>query len=63
MDYVNEIRIEKSCTVLKTGSVTEAAFASGFNDRGYFCKTFKKYKGIAPNAYKKQIAKETGNIT
>ena len=54
MDYVNESRIERSCIELLHNSVTEAAFNCGFNDVSYFCKTFKKHKGMTPKEYKKQ---------
>ena len=53
MDHVNESRIEKACVAMETISITEAAFSSGFNDLSYFCKTFKKYKGMTPSEYKK----------
>lgn len=52
MEYVNESRIERACGAMMTSSVTEAAFSSGFNDLSYFCKTFKKYKGMTPSEYK-----------
>ena len=34
-------------------SITEAAFNSGFNDLSYFCKVFKRYKGLTPKEYQK----------
>jgi len=33
-------------------SVTEIAYASGFNDLSYFIKTFKTQKGISPKKFK-----------
>lgn len=57
MTYINELRIENACyemTKLKK-SVTQAAYDSGFNDLSYFCKTFKRYKGVTPNEYRKNI--------
>ena len=53
MDYVNMRRIEIASAEMITKSITEAAFNSGFNDLSYFCKTFKKYKGVTPSEYKK----------
>ncbi len=52
MEYINEQRIENACLMLPKKSITEAAFASGFNDLSYFCKMFKRYKGMSPSQYK-----------
>lgn len=53
--YLNELRIEHACyeMTLKSKNITESAFDSGFNDLSYFCKSFKKIKGITPKEYKK----------
>lgn len=55
MDYLNRQRIEQACYQLATtdDSITEIAYASGFNDLSYFIRTFKKYKGITPGKYKR----------
>lgn len=59
IDYVNHLRIENACHELAAGnkSITETAFDCGFNDLGYFSRTFKKYKGLTPKEYYKS-AKE-----
>ena len=57
MEYVNESRIEHACGVMASSSITDAAFSSGFNDLSYFSKTFKKYKGMTPSAYKRKYNK------
>ena len=54
MEYVNERRIEKACLEIADKSITEVAFACGFNDLSYFCKLFKRYKGISPRAYREE---------
>lgn len=56
MDYVNECRIEKACARIGVNSITQTAFDCGFNDLSYFCKVFKKYKGMSPSEYKKRIS-------
>lgn len=58
IEYINELRVENACYEIsqKKKSITHAAFDSGFNDLSYFCKIFKKYKGITPNQYKKIVA-------
>ena len=48
--YINEIRIQNAATLMKKGiSVTEAAFASGFNSPSYFSRIFKKIKKVPPS--------------
>jgi len=57
VEHLNERRVENACREIAAGrSITVAAFDSGFNDVSYFCKTFKKYKGVTPSAYKKARA-------
>ena len=55
IDYLNELRIDNACheIAVKGLSITQAAYDSGFNDLSYFCKVFKRYKGITPRTYKK----------
>lgn len=50
IDYLNYHRVEHAAFLLATTdlSVTEAAYACGFNDLSYFIKTYKRYKGITP---------------
>ncbi len=55
IDYINELRIDNAAYEIsvKGISITRAAYDSGFNDLSYFCKVFKRYKGVTPRAYKK----------
>lgn len=55
MNYLNYQRIEHACYALSTGdlTVTEVAYACGFNDLSYFIKTFRKYKGVTPGQYRR----------
>lgn len=55
IDYLNELRIDNACheIAVKGLSITQAAYDSGFNDLSYFCKVFKRYKGVTPRIYKK----------
>lgn len=59
IEYVNRLRIEKACELLKTHkmSVTDAAFETGFESLSYFIRRFKKQMGISPSQYKKQNLK------
>lgn len=48
--FLNTVRCEKAVQMLKAGAtVTEACFACGFKELGYFSRTFKKIKGISPS--------------
>ena len=55
VDYINELRIENACLEMKSKSITESAYDSGFNDLSYFCKVFKNQLGLTPGEYKKSI--------
>lgn len=57
IEYVNYIRIEKICYEIKWGqkNITEAAMDNGYNDLSYFCKVFKKQKGISAKKYAQEI--------
>lgn len=57
VNYLNAYRVNIASNLLKKGqtSVTEACYASGFNDVAYFCRTFRRYKGVAPSAIKKSL--------
>lgn len=52
--YLNYYRIECACErlTLTDKSVTEIAFACGFNDMSYFSRVFKQLKGTTPTAYR-----------
>ena len=55
IDYLNHYRIERACFLLEDNrlSVTDVAYACGYNASSYFVRSFKKYKGITPNQYAK----------
>lgn len=49
-DYLNRYRIQLSCQLLmETGeTINEIASKTGFQDQAYFCRVFKKVKGVPP---------------
>ena len=56
IDYLNQYRVEKASRKLMYTdlSVTEIAYACGFNDLSYFIKSFRKANGISPGKYRKR---------
>lgn len=52
VQYRNELRLQRARALLLEGScnVTEAAYASGFENLGYFCRSYKKRMGETPQA-------------
>ncbi len=58
--YVTSLRMRYAGELLATGrySVTECAFAVGYNSVYYFSRAFKKETGMAPTAFAASKAKE-----
>ena len=56
IDYLLQLRIEQAEDFLLHSqlSIAEIALMCGFNDSGYFCRTFKKQTGVTPTTYKQQ---------
>jgi len=53
-EYLNQYRISKSLSLLKTHTITEVGYICGFCDNSHFISIFKKYIGTTPMQYKKQ---------
>ncbi len=53
VEFIRYIRLQSAATMMvKEGAnVSEAAYASGFNDLSYFSKSFKKQFGVSPKKY------------
>lgn len=58
--YINRIRIKKAEQLLKTTdlSIYSVCELSGVDNYHYFCRLFKKAKGITPLQYRKQCNRE-----
>lgn len=56
-EYVTKIRIEKAVALLGQHhiSISEISGKVGYGDHSYFCKVFKKLKGMSPSSYRKQF--------
>lgn len=57
MNYLNELRIEKSKELLEEGTMNISTISSvvGFQDSLYFSKVFKKSTGMPPSKFKKYL--------
>ena len=55
-EFIRKIRLRNSFLLLteKEFNISEAAYASGFNDIGYFRSCFKEEYGMTPSEYMKQ---------
>jgi AraC-like DNA-binding protein len=59
-DYINKRRIEYACQLLKTytskeKNITEIMYESGFNSKSSFNTAFKKYLGVTPTSYRREL--------
>jgi AraC-like DNA-binding protein/ligand-binding sensor protein len=54
--YLNRLRVEKAAALLTEtdSSLSEIAWACGFEDQSWFSKIFKSYTGISPRKYREQ---------
>ena len=55
IEFVNRLRISKSCELLADGDkpVTEVCFESGFNNISNFNRRFQQLKGMTPSHYRR----------
>ena len=56
VEYVNRMRIEKSCLLLKRPgmSILEIALWVGYNNVSYFNRYFRRITGMSPREYRKR---------
>ncbi|MCP3762222.1 response regulator transcription factor [Domibacillus sp. A3M-37] len=56
-EYVTKVRIEKAVDLLQQRHIfiSEISGKVGYADHSYFCKVFKKVKGMSPSSYRKQF--------
>lgn len=56
IEYLMSVRILRATELLRTteNSITETAFAAGFNDSNYFTRQFRKITGTSPSTYRSQ---------
>ncbi|MEL7564600.1 MAG: PocR ligand-binding domain-containing protein [Dehalobacterium sp.] len=56
-EYINKIRIDKAMLLLRQTEMDNGEIASriGYVGRSYFCKMFKKFVGVSPQDYRKNV--------
>lgn len=60
-DYLNINRMDaaKKILGLPEMNVSQACYSVGFNDVSYFARIFKRYEGISPSTFRKQVMNGT----
>jgi len=55
--YLQELRVDRAKTFLTAGgmTVTEIAYATGFNDLSNFDKVFNQIVGVSPTEYRRRV--------
>ncbi len=63
-EYLNRIRIEKACELLKDNKlyVSEISSMIGYSDHSYFCRVFKKIIGYTPSRYRRIVSMQGSGI-
>ena len=59
-DYLNRIRINRSCELLANTNLnlTDISFQVGYDDQSYYSKVFKKLIGVTPKIYRNGLSKK-----
>lgn len=57
ISYLNTVRVKAACELMKRekDSILDIANKCGFSSSHYFCKVFKKEKGMSPSEYRAQF--------
>ena len=60
MQYLQQIRLENACELLKTSnlSIAEVAFSVGYPDHSYFSALFRKAISLSPKEYRNLVRKK-----
>lgn len=56
LEYVNAVRMEEACRLLRETEmpISKIVFEVGYRDPGFFSRQFKKYTSLNPRDYRKQ---------
>ena len=64
IDYITMLRMEKARQMLwrTDKTITEIAFAVGYSSQQYFGNVFRRYTGLSPGRFRKQLREESGPL-
>jgi len=56
-EYINRLRIDRACLLLKNSDMTilDIAFSVGYNNLSFFNRYFKKLKDCSPGEYRRKV--------
>jgi len=59
--YINQLKIEKACQLLRSGDITPSEISNylNFYSVSYFYRVFKSITGFTPNEYRRQDERRT----
>lgn len=62
-DWLSQTRVQHAVQIMSSQdtSITEIAFAVGFQNLRTFERAFKKYVGVAPRSFRKEVRPEYGS--
>lgn len=63
-DFLNFLRINRACTLLKTTrkSVTDIAFEVGYNTVKTFSRNFLRFRGMPPTAFRQEVGLQESQL-
>ncbi len=56
-DYINEVKTRRACELIRQGRyrIYEISYMLSFENAYYFTRVFKRYTGLTPTEYQKQV--------
>jgi two-component system response regulator YesN len=63
VEFINETKMEWACTLIREGKyrIYEVSYMLGFDNAYYFTKVFKKYTGLTPTEYQRNVRPSSHN--
>ncbi len=60
VDYIHLRKLHKAKYYMASSemNISDISFMLGYSEAGYFCKIFKKYEGMTPSAFHRQLKEE-----